>query len=335
MEHDVYVVQVISDGCKGYPSDEVAEIAVCALDMKASDCDCVYDELLFMEPTEMGKSKLDYLDENAGIHAEDLYNGVRLDDVVREVRAVLKGKDVASFDVRNVFYGYLLCMPWDMTGEFSIMPAVSARMERTYKTAAIGEENAQIRKAYGHYCPDDPMDVGDGRRALDLAQMTAALAFEMRRRGLYRSEFQHGEYGAEYGLDRLRYVGGQVDQPEYQRYYEGDRGPEPSAREYHPDREHQAGEYQQPCAQEDPSLGVPEVLVDQSEPQDAEQAGDQREYRDERAVLGSGLPRRLRLGDLFARYLPVALRARQAVGRHGLSAVRAFSGSLHWITSPS
>ncbi len=185
MEHNVFVIQIVADGNEGFPNDEIAEIAIVGVDLKTMECEAVYSEILNMDPKEMGKSKLDYLEQNSGLLAADLYNGVPLEKVAEEVKAIISGKDVACYDVQNTMFGYLLNQPWRFSGVFTSMPQISSRIDSELKARSRGEENEKIRLAYDKLCPGDPMNVKDGKRALDVAFMSSAILMQRRKDGFY------------------------------------------------------------------------------------------------------------------------------------------------------
>ena len=185
MDHDVYVVQIVADGPDGFPADHVAEIGICGVSLSRMDADSVYGEVVALDPRELGKRRLDYLEERAGITAGELYAGTPEEKVIGEVKSLLQGGTVAAYDIKNVFYYHLLNGAWDLTGTVSFMPAISARLDRGFRPAVRGDENIGIRKAYEAMCPGDPMGVGGGSRALDCAQMSAAVMMELRRAGRY------------------------------------------------------------------------------------------------------------------------------------------------------
>lgn len=181
----IYVVEVNADGDKGYPENVVAEVGICRIDTETLDYDSVYGELIAIDPLDLGKTSLDTLTDTAGIDVRELYLGLPEEDVVADVRKILKGQDVACFDVRETFMKYLLNVPWDLTKEAMIMPAVSIRVPRSLNINREAPVQERIVAAYTSLCPGDPAGVGDGRRALNLAQMTSEILIRLRKDGMY------------------------------------------------------------------------------------------------------------------------------------------------------
>jgi len=185
MSDDIYVVQTLTTGPDGYPYDEIIEVAICRADIDAMTFETVYNNIVCFDPKDLGKKKLDYLTENFKMEVGEIYNGLPEPQVAKEVLDIIKGKDVACYDVRQEFGRYMICAPWDITYETSIMPSISARMPISLRCKTPDDEPEIIRKAYRRLLKKDPANVGRGRRAVDLAAMSCELMFEMRRKGKY------------------------------------------------------------------------------------------------------------------------------------------------------
>ncbi|MDR0523779.1 MAG: hypothetical protein LBG62_05105 [Candidatus Methanoplasma sp.] len=185
MSGRVFVVQAVASGPDGYPYDEIVDIAVCSVDPSAGDFDTVYSGAISYEPRRLGKRKLDYLEEVAGICAGDLYGGDPEAEVAGEVMKTISGGSIACFDARQEFGRYMTCDPWDITMRAEVMPSVSSRLPVSLKPRDPSDEPMAIRKAYSKLLPHDPACVGRGRRAVHLAQMTSQILIDLRARGKY------------------------------------------------------------------------------------------------------------------------------------------------------
>lgn len=181
----MYVVEINGDGEKGYPENVVAEIGICRVDPEYKDFDTVYHDVIQLDPMDIGKASLDWLSATSGMDVRELYLGSPVMDVATRVKKILRGNDVACFDIGEVFGKYLLYEPWDLTHEVSVMPSVSRRIPGNASPEPGKTFNERIRYAYSVICPGDPAGIGDGRRALDLAQMTSQMIMALRSHGLY------------------------------------------------------------------------------------------------------------------------------------------------------
>lgn len=186
MEEDLFVVQVISTGPDGYPRDGVAEVGIASVDLSSGEVRSVYQNRVRHGPGALDEAKVQYLEENSCLRPSDLADADPADVVAAEVRNILKGRTVTSFDVANVFLRYMIPNPWDITHEFSIMPAVSSRMPYSLKCRSPSEENRAIVKAYSSVFGDEgPLGKPKSVTALDLSLMTAYLTHHLRRQGRY------------------------------------------------------------------------------------------------------------------------------------------------------
>lgn len=181
---DVYVVEIAATGPKGAPKDAAVEVAVCRMLADGSDFDSVYDGAVAMDPRDLGKESLDYLEENYGIESEDLYTGEDREEVVGRLREAIYGRECTSYNVGNVFGKYLSFEPWDCARELTLLPSISMRLDPSLK-GPPEQEHVLIRKAYDQLCPGDPAEIGEGRRAADLSRMAVSVLMRLRREGWF------------------------------------------------------------------------------------------------------------------------------------------------------
>ena len=181
---DVYVVELASTGPKGAPDDPVAEIAVCRMDGDGGDFDTVYSELIALDPRDLGKDSLDYLSDNFDIHPEELYGGLPVSTVSEQLSRIIFGKECTSYNIGNVFGKHLSFEPWDCARELTVLPSISVRLDKELR-GPPEQEHQLIRRAYDTLCPGDPACVGDGRRAIHLAQMAVSVLMVLRRDGWF------------------------------------------------------------------------------------------------------------------------------------------------------
>lgn len=181
----IYVIQTLTSGPHGYPYDEIVDIAICSVDLEAMNYELVYSNTVYYDPKILGKTKLDYMSDKHRLEAGVLYAGEPEKKVAEEVMEVIYGKDLACYDGRQEFSRYMTCDPWDITGKAYVLPSISARMPISLKCKDPSDEPEIIRKAYWRLLRNDPAGVKRGRRAVDLAKMSACLMIHMREKGKY------------------------------------------------------------------------------------------------------------------------------------------------------
>jgi hypothetical protein len=182
---EVYVIQALPSGPDGFPYDEIVDIAVCRVDIEKKEYTLVYHNVIYYDPKHLGKKKLDYLSSICGLAAEEIYAGDPEKKVAEEVMSIIDGKNIAAFDGKQEFGRYMAFDPWDITYRSTVMPSVSAKMPISLKCRFPSDEPVTIRKAYRRLLRNDPANVGHGRRAVHLAQMTSEIMFYMRDKGKY------------------------------------------------------------------------------------------------------------------------------------------------------
>ncbi|MDR1690822.1 MAG: hypothetical protein LBR42_03120 [Candidatus Methanoplasma sp.] len=185
MSDEIFVIQAIPSGQDGFPYDEIVDIAVCKVDLGTNEYSTVYHNVIYYDPKQLGKKKLDYLSGKGGLFAEEIYAGEPEKKVAEEVMAMIEGKQVAAFDSKQEFGRYMSFDPWNITYKCTVMPSVSAKMPISLKCSTPSDEPVTIRKAYKRLLRNDPACVGAGRRAVHLALMTSELMIHMRGKGKY------------------------------------------------------------------------------------------------------------------------------------------------------
>ena len=171
---DVYVVEAVFTGPKGFPMDKVVEVAVCRMHRDGTDYDTVYESTVFSDPMDLGKDALDYILENSGITAEMLYASTPEDVVVKELTAKLRDTECTSFNVNRTFGQFLCVEPWDLNGELTLLPSISSRLPPEY--------SKDLKAAYDYASPGNPMKV-EGSRAMDLCLMSTSIMMRLRQGG--------------------------------------------------------------------------------------------------------------------------------------------------------
>ena len=182
MGEEVFVVQVVTDGDYGFPLDRVCEIGICRVDLDTGNVESAYSARILLEPGSFTKKQKSYFEEVSGEPIEALLDGTPLDSVVMDVKELLNGKTITSFDVSFAIKKFLINEPRDISKEMTIM----ASGGRGIPPTALGDnpknENLAIDSAYRMLFPDDAMGIGDGRSALDLALKSSFLMLRARGR---------------------------------------------------------------------------------------------------------------------------------------------------------
>lgn len=182
MEKDVFVVQIIADGDRGFPDDEVVQIGICAVDLRNEEVESSYFQTIRID--DMPPDKKDFIGKT-DVTEYDVSRRISTECAAAEVKGLLAGSEVTSFDISNVFNRYMIYEPWDLTHEVTILPSVRSRLPHNLHSPDHSMENQMIVASYDSIFPDDAFAIGDGRTALDLALRTSYILIALRKNELY------------------------------------------------------------------------------------------------------------------------------------------------------
>ena len=209
----VYVIDTETTGLYGYPQDRVLEIGIVEYDEGTRKISPVYSELIhYLDIEEFDRryvglkgEKGVWIYRNSDMSVQDTLNTKKdLDTVAGEVRKILDGKTVTSYNTGFDFDRFLYKRPWNLRPitvcEYDIMPMateavmrmvddgviadrqLSDRLRREFARTKYAEKWVRSIDAYTVLCPDDPMGM-KGRqthRAIDDAIMEAHILDSIR-----------------------------------------------------------------------------------------------------------------------------------------------------------
>ncbi len=199
------IIDTETTGLNGYPTDRVLEIGIAEYDEQTGKISSVYSEMIRYEDIRKFDEEYVNRDGSTGIwiykhsdmRIEETLNAAKdLATVVDEVRDVVRGKEVTSYNVGFDFAKFLYEEPWDLkpivTRKIDIMDLATKKVMSMARSDSISDKKLQERllfeeanspypnkwvrseDAYRVLCPDDPMDLEkQTHRALDDAVMEA------------------------------------------------------------------------------------------------------------------------------------------------------------------
>ena len=197
----VLIIDTETTGLSGYPKDRVLEIGIAELD--GGSVRPVYSEIIrYSDIVEFDRKYVNldgsegiWIYRNSDLRMEDTLNASKdLDTVVREVREIVSGKEVTSYNVKFDFGKFLYQGPWNIrnivTRKIDIMKLATAKVYELADLDSIEDKGLQERllreredfcypekwvrsiDAYRVLCPEDPMRLeGMRHRAIDDAVM--------------------------------------------------------------------------------------------------------------------------------------------------------------------
>lgn len=190
----VLIADIETTGLSGYPKDRVLEIGIAELKEGTGDIIPVYSETVrYTDIMEMDSKYLNpdgshgiWIYRNTDMRMGDTMNAKKpLDKVVGEVRDIVSGREVVSYNVPFVFGKFLATDPWNLdeicTVPYDIMDMAASIVYGLAYEDGIPDKNLQNRiireneksdhtyrwilsgDAYDVLCPGNPL--GLDRRA--------------------------------------------------------------------------------------------------------------------------------------------------------------------------
>ena len=201
----ILVLDTETTGLIGAPKDLVVDIGICEVSLKDGTVEDLYSSILGYEVDEWD----DYLSEawifqNTDLTLEMVAEAPPARKVIQDVRRILKGRLVTSYNVDYDMGKFLYQEPWDLRGTFiqctDIMKAATAVCKLPSLINGQDYRFPKLDYAYSKLTEGDPAGI-DGKqdhRALSDARMASHLMIAMYRNGDYR--LRSPNFSPEYSL---------------------------------------------------------------------------------------------------------------------------------------
>lgn len=187
---DIYVLDTETTGLKGYPYDHVVDVAVCRVSLQDGTVEEVFSSVVGHDVASWDQAtKGAWIFENTDLTLEMVADAPPLADVAAELRNILQGCFVTSFNVDFDFQKFLFHPPWDLEPHISLTPCI---MKRSMPICAIPGtydryKFPRLQEAYDMIVPGDPAGIRghQSHRALSDAVMASYVLIELDRMGRY------------------------------------------------------------------------------------------------------------------------------------------------------
>ena len=197
----VLIIDTETTGLSGYPKDRVLEIGIAELD--GGSVKPVYSEIIrYSDIVEFDRKYVNldgsegiWIYRNSNLRMEDTLNASKdVERVAAEVRAIVSGMEVTSYNVPFDLGKFLYHEPWNLRGiverKIDIMKLATSKVYELCESDSLDDKGLQERllrereesyypekwvrpiDAYRALCPEDPMGLeGMRHRAIDDAVM--------------------------------------------------------------------------------------------------------------------------------------------------------------------
>lgn len=185
----VYVVSTITTGLYGYPLDEVIDIGIAVADLTRGKVELVYSSAVRYDPDRaMIDPEYVWAFGHTDLTEDDVMNAPSAEEVSKDVRRILKGKHVTSYNPEFDFDKFLYHEPWSLEGVFTETEGLMEMADcideipRTIRDRDTGWRSyPKLDAAYATLCPNDPLKLKENRvmRASTNALMGAHIYFPL------------------------------------------------------------------------------------------------------------------------------------------------------------
>lgn len=205
----VLIIDTETTGLSGYPKDRVLEIGIAELE--EGSVKPVYSEIIrYSDIAEFDRKYVNldgsegiWIYRNSDLRIEDTLDAAKdVETVAAEIREIVSGKEVTSYNVGFDFGKFLYHEPWNLkelcSVPYDIMELATKRVYSLAEEDMIPDKMLQDRllrereesyypekwvrsiDAYGALCPGDPMGLeGMRHRAIDDAVMEGWILREL------------------------------------------------------------------------------------------------------------------------------------------------------------
>jgi DNA polymerase III subunit epsilon len=192
MVGDIYVLDTETTGLKGAPDDVVVDIGICKTDIVSGKVEQVYQSIVGYDVSRWnGYRRNAWIFENTDMTLEMVASAPRADSVIEDVRRILSGKTVTSFNTEYDFDKFLYLQPWSMRGVFTeatdIMKAATPVCKQPSMYEGRRYRYPKLDFAYGKIVDGDPAGIAGTQthRAMSDAVMAAYVMIQLYRDGDY------------------------------------------------------------------------------------------------------------------------------------------------------
>lgn len=199
----VLIIDIETTGLRGLPIDRVLEVGICEYDECERTITPIYGEIIRYEDMDGFKVHYEsfynepmFIFDEGHLTVEDcMYAAKSLDTVVEDVRGIVHGDTITSYNTNFDFNKFLYHEPWGLDEitlrPFDIMVMATRHVKEMAMNDRVEDKELQDRMlrmwennpdrwirsldAYRSLCPDDPIGLSgvQSHRALDDAIMEA------------------------------------------------------------------------------------------------------------------------------------------------------------------
>lgn len=189
---DIYVIDTETTGLKGAPKDVVVDIGICKVDLMKGTVEPVYSSVVGYDTSEWNDYRLNaWIFENTDMTVDMVDSAPPHEKVISEVKEIIKGKMVTSYNTEYDMDKFLYLEPWNLKGEFRLCMDIMKAATYVCKVPSpyYGRQYhyPKLDFAYSTITEGDPAGIGgvQDHRALSDATVASYIMIQMYRDGNY------------------------------------------------------------------------------------------------------------------------------------------------------
>jgi len=187
----VYVLDTETTGLNGYPYDVIVDIAICEVDLDDHTVKEVYSSIVGHDISEWTDKRDAWIFKNTDLTVEMVKDAPPLHKVVYEVRDLLDGKCVTSYNVGFDMDRFLNAKPWRLNQIARIKPCIMLASVDVCKIPGYYNQYKwpKLQEAYNIVTENDPAGIKGNQthRALSDTLMASCILLSLHDMGVWKS----------------------------------------------------------------------------------------------------------------------------------------------------
>lgn len=190
----IYVLDTETTGLNGFPDDFVVDIGIVEADTEANTVTPVFSSVVGYDTDDWSDDQKDsWIFTHSSLSLEYVKHAPRAKDVADQVRYILAGNNVTSYNMLFDFKKFLDHRPWDLKHlNIRRMPDIMEAAAEYFEEPSPfgGYRWPKLDRAYRELCPQDPAGISKGQehRALSDAVAAGYVLLALYVRGFYETD---------------------------------------------------------------------------------------------------------------------------------------------------
>lgn len=187
---DIYVLDTETTGLDGYPKDVVVDIAVCRVDLGRGTVREAYSSVVGYDVSAWSPERRNaWIFQNTDLTLDMVASAPRADIVAGEIRELLRGRRVTSFNFTFDMDRFLYHGPWNLREVIAQERCIMLASADVCRIPGLYEKYKwpRLEEAYSMIVDGDPAGIGGEQthRALSDAMMASHILIALSRKGCF------------------------------------------------------------------------------------------------------------------------------------------------------